>query len=125
VLLATVRSAKVLTSACVLLVLLCAGPGHILTGSPLTFSLLRAEPTAYTAKAGGVASNGAPFALGKGISLVSAMQARNNARLVVAANASPFADQYAREACCVDASSQYIVTMSFVLLYSIAHRPAT
>ena len=80
------------------------GPGHILAGNPLTFSLLRAEPTAYTAKAGGVASNDAPFALGKGISLVSAMQARNNARLVVAANASPFADQYAREAGRVDAA---------------------
>jgi oligosaccharyltransferase complex subunit beta len=62
----------------------------VLSGNPLTFTLLRAASTAYTTRGSG--ATGAPFALGKAIALVSALQTRANARLVVAGSVSLFTD---------------------------------
>jgi oligosaccharyltransferase complex subunit beta len=64
----------------------------VLSGNPLTFTLLRAASTAYTTRGSG--ATGAPFALGKAIALVSALQTRANARLVVAGSVSLFTDTY-------------------------------
>lgn len=74
------------------------GAGHAIGRHPLVTPLLRARPTAFFADAVSGAASEDPRSSGSGIALVSAFQARNNARALFVGSAELFSDALLSEA---------------------------
>ncbi|KAI8868219.1 Dolichyl-diphosphooligosaccharide-protein glycosyltransferase 48kDa subunit, partial [Ramicandelaber brevisporus] len=86
-----------------------SGAGGSLT--PLTIPLLRANPTAYSGETTERQPvQGVPWVAGSDIALVSALQARNNARVVVSGSLELFSDAFIDAAIPSAANGQNVTT---------------